>query len=634
MKISYAWLNSFFDEKLPPVGEVVDALTFHAWEAEDIEQVGEDTVFEVKVLPDRTPHALSHRGIAKELGAILGITLSRDPMTAIIADKKAPASLSVSVSSDACTRYQGAVIEGVRVGPSPAWLRERLESLGQRSINNIVDATNYVMFDLGQPLHAFDADKLDTENGAHAIEVRIAREGEEITTLTGETYALTPGDLLIVDGVSDVPIGIAGIKGGKHAEVGAQTTCIIIEAAHFDRVRTRKSSQQLKLRTDASTRFENGIVPEMTEPALAAVVALIMDIAGGTFRGVSETPYTPSSPRPVSITLARLSAALGIDIPNATAAAIMDRFGYPYELSEDTLTVTPPIERTDLVIPEDLIEEVGRMHGYEHIPSVVPHTGKVPELNKRFYYSEVVRNALTQLGFSEIYTSSFRPKDIVRMKNALASDKAYLRSLLHENLKEALEKNVPNRDLLGLSAVALFELGAVFPGEGERFALALGVRHGMEYREKLDKKRLDEACETVAMQLGIELTWRTTDGIAELDLGALLSKLPEPTAYTIHALEEPKTYVPFSVYPAVSRDIALWVPEGRDVDVIAERIDELAGDLLARLTLFDTFTKEGRTSYAFRLVFQSGERTLTDTELIPVMERITRGLAAEGYMIR
>jgi phenylalanyl-tRNA synthetase beta chain len=634
MKVSYSWLNSFFDEKLPKVEDVVDALMFHSWEVEDEEKKGEDIVFDVKVLPDKSAWALSHRGIAKDLGVVLHQSLSRDSLTHAVDDTPHSSSLSVRVEDEKCTRYHAAVIRGISVGPSPSWLKERLESLGQRSINNIVDATNYVMFDMGQPLHAFDADKLGTRDGKNEIVVRAAKDEETITTLTGETYTLTLDDLLIVDSTNDTPIGIAGVKGGKHAEVDSETRNIIIEAANFNSVSTRKSSQRLKLRTDASARFENGIVPELTVYALNDVTKLIVDIAGGTLEGIALTPFTSAMYPSVSVSVQKIEHVLGVAINEETVRDIMERFGYEYTLENGTVTVIPPFERSDLVIPEDLIEEVGRMYGYEHVPSVIPEPLPLPELNKRFYYSEKVREALTSVGFSEVHTSSFREHDTVKMKNAFASDKGYLRSSLRENLIEAMRRNVPNKDLLGIPFVGIFEIGTVFGSESETYALALGVRHGMDYKAKTDDVILDGACVALHEALKVELSWKRSDGVAELDLGALLEVFPNPTQYEERALQKEITFQSFSAYPAISRDVALWVSEGTESNEVEGVLNAEAGDLRIRTTLFDEFKKDGKTSYAFRLVFQSNSRTLTDDEINNVMEQVYKGVSAKGWEVR
>lgn len=629
MKISYNTLNKFFDGKLPSPEIVANELTFHSWEIEEIIPMEGDIMIDVKVLPDKSAWGLSHRGVAKDLSVILNMPLAFDPL-------KEPAELSpkdegitVSIETDTCTRYTAALIRGVNVGPSPEWLVKALKTLGQRSINNIVDITNYVMFGVGQPLHAFDAGKLEDIN----IRVRNAKAGEKITTLTGEIYELTEADALIVDGTSDAPVGIAGIKGGAAAEVTNDTVDILLESANFRAVPVRKTSQRLRLRTDASTRYENGIVPELAAYGLRDAVKFILEVAGGELVGYADTGVPPREILPVRVSIEKINSVLGLVLETSETEDILKRFGYTYTLENGHLTVTPPFERTDLRIPEDLIEEIGRMHGYADVPSITPDPLPATEINKRFYYSEIVRDTLTGLGFSEVYTSSFRNNDTVRIKNALATDKEYLRSSLHENLKEALLKNIAHQDLLGIPFVGIFEIGTVFDEKGERFTVAFGVRHSAEYKEKKDGPILEGAKEALVAVLG---TFETLEkeGIIEFDLGALLLALPEPTSYGAFSKGDDAVYVPFSLYPSMSRDVAFWVPDGSAKEDIEKLLKDEAGDLCARISLFDEFSKDGRTSYAFRLVFQSYEKTLTDNEINAVMDRVYRKIADRGFETR
>lgn len=631
MKISYNALNTFFDGKLPTPEVLGDALTFHAWEIEEIVPMDGDTMIDVKVLPDKSSWALSHRGIAKDVSVILNIPLAYDPLSKSVELSPIYPDIDVRIEAPMCTRYTAALIKDVKVGPSPAWVVEELRTLGQRSINNIVDITNLVMFRVGQPLHAFDAAKL----GGESILVRTARHGEVITTLTGETYTLSEQDALIVDGVTDVPVGIAGIKGGKIAEVDTTTTDILLESANFNAVTVRKTSQRLRLRTDASQRYENGIVSDMTVYSLTEAVRMIAELAGGVLVGYADTGSVSTAHVPVSVSLEKINSVLGLTLTMADVETIMQRFGYVHTIEGSVISVTPPFERTDLIIPEDLIEEVGRIHGYLDVPSITPKPLPLAELNARFYYGEKIRTVLTNAGFSEVYTSSFKKHDEVKLTNALASDKGYLRSNLAGGIGEALQKNNAHKDLLGIPYVGLFEIGSVFRESGETYRLAFGVRHAVEYKEKTDGKILAEVKGALEAALGIPLAiLRDEQGIIELDMNELLARLSQPVAYEKPALSGDVTYASFSLYPAMSRDIALWVEEGTLASDIAQVLNEHAGPLCARTTLFDAFTKDGKTSYAFRLVFQSYEKTLTDEEVNAIMDGIYKEVATRGWIVR
>jgi phenylalanyl-tRNA synthetase beta chain len=635
MLVSYTNLNKFFDGKLPSPEAVSNALTFHSWEIDAVEKVGEDTVFDVKVLPDKSAWALSHRGIAKDLSVVLDIPLADDPLLVPAVLEPVTSKITVSIETDTCTRYSAGLITGVTVGPSPEWLVASLNALGQRSINNVVDITNYVMFGLGQPLHAFDARKLGG-NDSYSIVVRNAKKGESITTLTGELYNLEESDALIVDGGTNTPIGIAGVKGGKHAEVDNGTIDIVLESANFKPLAVRKTSQRLKLRTDASARYENNVTEELTAFGLRSAVTLLEEIACGTLIGYVDTKSTKKPQTPVSVTLSHINSVLGLKLQPEEVISILKRFGYVYTVDGETVMVTPPFERPDLIIAEDVIEEIGRVYGYDHVSAVTIEPIPLREINKNFFYAEKVRDILTSLGFSEVLTSSFREKDEVKIANAFAEDKGYLRSTLHTNIHETLAKNVPNVELLGTNKVRVFEIGTVFRTEGEKRSLALGVSSKGGVNGK-DFNEARAAFNTLLQELGLKTVEKTEyekEGIIEIDFDALLAHLPVPTTYTPHVHTDEVTYKPFSTYPAMSRDIALWVFEGTNATEVEEVLNTHAGDLRVRTTFVDEFSKEGRTSYAFRLVFQSYEKTLTDIEVNAIMETVYSAVREKGWEVR
>jgi len=637
MKISYNWLHTFFTESLPKPTDVAQAMTFHSSEIEEVIPADQDTVIDVKVLPDKSAWLLSHRGVAKELSAILGQPLTADPLAIPSLPAQATDRLSLTLETTGCDHYSAALMTGVKVGPSPAWLAERLVAIGQRPINNVVDAANYVMFEMGQPLHAFDADKLGTVGERYTIGVRQAVDEEKITTLMGEEVTLTAHDMVIVDGTNNQPVAIAGVKGGKVAEVDAGTTTLLIEAAHFDRVAVRKTAQRHNLRTDASQRYENGVPRALAPLGLARVCELLGQLTGGTVVAHHAVGEGREERPTVSVALSQVNRVLGLALTTEAVEAIMVRLSYEHAWEGEVLTVRPPFERDDLVIAEDLIEEIGRLYGLTHIEAVAPEPQVVTgsEINIRHFYAERVRAALTALAFSEVMTSSFRAHDEVKIKNALASDKGYLRSTLRENLTEALAKNAPSRDLLGLSAIQLFELGTVFSSDDEYYHLGLAVRTGAEYKAKVDDPLLAAAKTAVETALGTSITWLVSEqGVAECRLSEVLSLLPVPTMYEASPAPSTNRYQPFSLYPAVSRDIALWVPEGTDVESVAAPLRAAAGTLCVRLTHIDTFTKDSRTSLAFRLVFQATDRTLTGEEVDGSMQALYTLATEQGWEVR
>jgi phenylalanyl-tRNA synthetase beta chain len=400
-------------------------------------------------------------------------------------------------------------------------------------------------------------------------------------------------------------------------------------------VATRLTAQRHKLPTDAAKRYENGLSRSVTPYGLQAGAKLIAEIAGGTVVGATSAGDSTVARVAVSVSVPEINRVLGISVSTETVSAIFHRFGYIVVESGDVFVVTPPHERDDLLVKQDLIEEVGRMYGLSHIVSIPPTPVPVQALNIRHFYAEQIRDVLIGLGFSEIYTSSFRNQDIVKIQNALASDKSYLRSMLHENLREAVQKNSVHRDLLGLNAIKLFEIGTVFTKEGEYFRVGLGVQAGSSYKAKTDDLLLKEAQEALTQSLGVVIEWEgTQDGVTEFTLDTILAQLPAVTAYTPIDKTTDVKYEPFSLYPSVSRDIAMWVSLTVTADTVSSLLKEIAGELCVRITLFDTFIKEERTSLAFRLVFQSKTKTLETSEVDTHMSAVYDAVAKAGFAVR
>ena len=642
MKVLHDWLRDYIGDSIPETIDIEKLFTFHAFEVEGIEKIEDGVVIDVKVLPDRSSDCLCHRGIARELATLTDTPLTKDPLRNEVSLEPKTDRLTVEIeNTENCRRFSGALITGLTIKESPELLRERLVALGQRSINNIVDATNYVMLSLGQPLHAYDADTFPHDDSGWHFGVRMAREGETVTTLSNDTYTLTHRVQLITERTKDVPVGIAGVKGGKYAEIHQNTKNIILEAANFDPAVTRRSSQSLKLQTDASKRFENDLPVGLTAYGLQDCVALILEIAGGACEGYVDVYPNPHSNPLVTVALTHINSLLGLELSKETIESILARLEFAYEAMNDGWNVTAPFERTDILIAEDVIAEVGRVYGYEHVASVVPDTASLSEYNARHYYSERVREVLAKEGFSEVITSSFRKKDTIELQNALASDKGCLRSSLRENIREALDRNMPNLDLLRMRELSIFEIGTVFTkfdgvkGIKEHIELSVGVRLKQGGSTPKDDVHISEIKTTLEATLGTSLEATTIkEGILTMNLTELIAKLPVPTAYTPFRGAVDVTYTPFSQYPFISRDIALWCDEGTTVESIAALMKNEAGELLLHTTLFDEFHKEGKVSYAFRLVFQSFERTLTDEEVSNVMMKVTSTLTNKGFVVR
>ena len=605
MKISREWLQTYFEKPLPEAQAIADALTFHAFEIESVE----GDILDVKVTPNRGHDCLSHRGIAKELSAILNLPLVPHPygITDVSLEPKTDA-LKVTIENpQLCPRFTAAYIKGIKVSPSPDWLRAGLESIGQKSINNVVDATNYVMFNIGQPLHAFDAAKLTEKEGVRALDVRMAKNEEKMLGLDDKEYALAPSMLVIADGntLGRSPTGepgeavsIAGIKGGKPTGIDEATTAVVLEAANWDGVTIRRTSQALRLRTDASDRFQQVISPELTVYGLRSAVELIVKLAGGEVVGFVDEYPQPQEKRTISVSLSMINAVLGTKLAQENVIDVFNRLDLAHVQEGESFTVTPSFERLDLVIPEDLIEEVGRIVGYDKIPAteLMAFPNK-PEVNANFYAAEHTRAELTAKGYSEVFTSVFADKGERVVANKVDGVRPYLRANLTDGLKDAHEKNTRNKDLLGLKDVRIFEIGTVWRGGKE--VMMLGTA---------DK-----------------------DGVKEVPL---VTHEATPRGYEDLLISQTERYQPFSRYPFIVRDIALWTPQGTEPVEVLDVIRAQAGELLVRSELFDRFEKGEKLSLAFRLVFQSFEKTLTDTEANAVMEKVYVAVKEKGWEVR
>ena len=635
MLISYNWLQIYFKKKLPPPEKVAEILTFTVFEVEGVaktrqgrvrptesdlqiqfrEKKENDFILDVKVLPDRACYALSHRGIARELAAALTWELNSQVSRVKISQAKlTPLSVKIKDSVD-CRRYIGRRVENVTIQLLQNEISEKLAVVGQRPINNIVNAGNFVMFDMGQPLHAFDADKV---NGA--IQIRRAQKDEKIITLDEKEIILTPDILIIAD--NEGPLAIAGIKGGQRAGVTEKTKNLILESANFNPTFIRKTAQKLNLQTDASKRFENNLSPVIAEQAIMELSALIMESSpDAKFGEIIDQYPIPESPKKIELSPVFATQKLGMKISEKEIRKILNRLNIVDGL-------IPP-ERRDLQIPEDLVEEIGRLYGYEKIPAEkLPITEKTTTINKTFYWENKIRQILIELGFSEIITSSFKPTGEMEIEKPLASDKAFLRIQLADQLIASLKLNTLNLPLLGLKKVKIFEIGKVFTKSGEETHLALN--DFVEVEIILEKT------------LGEKIIGQTHNNILEINLDLLIEKLSTPKTWDLTKgtnLERQKklTFKSFSLYPFIVRDIAIFVPTDITIEKLWQVIEEGIGqekNLLTNYYLFDQYQKNDRKSLAFRLVFQAPARTLTDDEVNKIMDRISIAISQNDWQVR
>ncbi len=612
MLISYNWLQNYFDEKLPEPEKISEGITFHSFEVENINKIKGDMIFDIKVLPDRAHDCLSHWGIAKEVSIIFGLKIKNRDYK--IFEPKST-ELNIKIEDDKCLRYMGRIIRNIKVDESPNWIKERLNSIGQKSINNVVDVANFIMFDLGQPVHCFDLDKLDKAE----IIVRNAKAGESINLLGNEKIGnsdkkphvlLNQNDLVITDG--ETPLAIAGIKGGVKAEVNNNTNNIIIEVANFNPATTRRTAKRVNILTDAVKRYENEISPELCSIVIPAISDLMYSLTGGEVEDVVDVYPKEIQEKIISVSVNYINKRLGSSFSREEIKSVWDKLNFEYKETKEEFIIKIPTLRVDINYPYDLVEEVIRILGYDKLEEKLPEINFSPKINKPFYKMLLARSELLKDGYSEVMTYVFRNKGEIEIL-ASASDKNFLRTNLTDGLKESLKLNQINLPLLGIKNVKIFEIGTIFKKTGEEIHIAYG-----------DKKDI------------IETTldkFISSKKISLKDINSLIR--------VNHNSKKQEVFKPWSLYPFITRDIAVWVPEGTDPNRLVQIYKELGTDLLVcEPKLFDQFTKPAsgnetvKTSYAYRLVFQSYTKTLTDEEINKIILQIEKEVSSLGFIVR
>ena len=481
MKICLSWLKEFVTADEPPARLAAD-LSMLGLPVDAVDAAGPDTVLELDITANR-PDCLNHLGVARELAVLYREPLR--PPRAELADPGLPAPAIEIQDPDLCARYCGLVITGVKVAPSPAWLQERLQRIGQRPINNIVDITNYVLLELGHPLHAFDLRKL---KGGRIV-VRRARPGESIETLDGRLRELEPEMLVIAD--REDAVAVAGVMGGAHSEVDDATTDILIESAWFLPASIRKTSRRLGLSTEASYRFERGADLQVPPLALRRAARLILELAGGSgVSAVTDAYPAPWQAPEIGLRARQVGRLIGVEIPPAFVADVLGRLGCDVRPADGGWTVRPPSHRPDLAIEADLIEELARFHGYNRLPSTLPLVDGNPVERRLAREKLAARRFLQEAGFQEIVTTSFTGEakdgqflfpaggELLRLDNPLDEAEPFLRRGLLGGLVTALKLNENDYN----AEAQLFELSAVYRRNG---AADRGAAHAVRRRIRL-----------------------------------------------------------------------------------------------------------------------------------------------------
>lgn len=637
MKFSKAWLQEYSKEKLPETKQLEDLVTFNAFEIEEVTTFEGDDIFDIKVLPNRAHDALGHRGMARDMCALAGITFV-DPHVYYhgdASDKVVPPSV-VTKDKEACPRFMSVRMDGVQVTESPKWLKDRLQSIGQKSINSVVDITNYVQFCLNKPMHAYDAENI----AGNTLVARYAKRGEKLTTLDDKELKLDNETLVIAD--ADKPLGLAGIKGGKFSGISDTTTSIILESANFHPTLIRKTAQKYGIRTDASKRFENEISDTLVEEGLRMTISLVQKLnPKAVVSEVVDVWNRAEDEITLTITPREVNGLLGTSYSAQEIEGVFVRLGFGVTLDGEVFKVRVPHERLDVRIKEDLIEEVARVQGLSTIKGVLPHLGRIGLPHKRLYYETKIKNILYEHGFSEIMTYSFGDEGEVEIVKGTAMDKEKLRSTLARGVLSAFQMNMLNAPLLNVQTVKMYEFGNVFTQDDERRHMALVIDDGK--KKSSFTEQVDLILSQIKRELGVaSFEWETVSVkpyVVELDFDALIATLPEPTSYEALTRTDSETaYEPISPYPFIVRDIAVWTPFGTTWQDIHTLALQVTSPLIVRIDCFDTFEKDvdgvRKTSYAFRFVLQSFERTLTDDEANEVANKMYELLKEKGYEVR
>lgn len=679
MKLLYGWLREFV-EVTTPAADLRTRLALSGLAIDSIEESAAGPVLDAEVTANR-PDCLGHYGVAREVAAIYRVPVKPLAIELQESAEKAAGTTRVDIEApDLCGRYTARVMRGVKVQPSPDWLRQRLEAIGQNSINNVVDVTNYVMFELGQPLHAFDLDKL----GERRIVVRRARSGEKIRTLDGAERALAKDTCVIADALRAV--AIAGVMGGAESEIGFGSKNILIESAWFDPISVRRTSKALGLRTEASYRFERGADPEMAETASRRAAQLIAQLAGGEILAGAIDVYPGRQPAG-EIVLARseLIRTMGADVPDGDIEGILRALGFePRREGEGPLAkwrCRRPSWRQDVSRGIDLIEEVARHYGYDKFPPRLPAAKQPAQRLPHAAAEGRVRERLVALGYNEIVEiplvdeqrdALFRPEGLApaKISNPLAEDASLLRSNGVVTMLGAIAWNLNH----GQRNLRLFEIGKRYelhdgqPAETRILTLgATGLARektiyepareftfaemkgdldaiaalagglawqsgGPNWLTSMRSARISVGGEEGSVQLGIagqlsravadKLKLRQDVFVAEIELDRLLESIESAAAN--------RKFSPIPRFPAVERDFSLVLADGVQFSQVAGAIRELDIPDLQRVEAADLFRggqiPPGKYSLMIRVAFQSSEATLTDEQVAGYSSRIVSAL--------
>lgn len=680
MIFSYNWLKEYIPN-LPSPEKLAEILTLKAFEVGKIEKKGNDFLLETDILPNRAPDCWSYLGLSREIASLLG-KKTKEPVTKTKEsgeDAENFPGLEIQNKKN-INAYYLKMIKGVKVKSSPSWLKNRLALHGINSINNIIDIANLTMLEIGQPVHIFDCDKISGKK----IIVREAKESEKFVSLENKAYYLPKRTLVIAD-EKDI-LALAGIKGGKKAEVGNKTKNIVIESASFSSPLILKTSKELNLITDASQRFGAGLSPYFAKLGADLTASLIEKYANGKILKSDFKFENIRLKSRINLSFAAIKNIVGEEIDKNKAEKILKSVYCDVKIGKLNLTVLPPPWREDIRIKEDLIEEIIRIYGYGKItPKRLISEIKTSKLGKDFGFQEILRKAAARTGFSEIYLYSFIGEndldflsgnalaDLIEIKNFFRPEFKFLRPNLSLSMLKALSETAKNSP-----SALFFELSPVFR-ENKKWKdtadlqdnrLALGIfsdksKKGqiffelksrlnaifetlgvskIEYIDRLnighdlinDMNKIYHPFKTSLMRAGNQIIGVIGEPSQEvkkycgLKGEAALSEIELNKLFAELGAE--RKYQPILKYPSLYRDIAFLVPKKTKVIDVQNLIEIAAGKLLVGADLFDVYEDEralgGRKNLAFHLIFQSGEKTLSDKEADEIMKKIVKQLEA------
>lgn len=620
-----------------------------------------DTILEADITPNRAHDCLSHIGLAREVAALLNLAIKEPDIPKLPEPQSEVSGFTITLEDSRLSpRYLGAVLESLEVGPSPLWIQARLLAAGGKPINNLVDITNYVMFEYGNPTHLFDQTTLP----GRSMRVRRAKQGEKLALLDDTQPTLTPADLLIV--ADEEPVALAGIMGGKSSGIATTTTAGLLEVANFNAYCIQETSRRLNVRTESSARFSKDLDPNLVTAAAARAVALIRDHANGKLVGVIDAYPQPVQARTISFTPTHVSRIAGTDIPTEKSLDILQRLRFTVGAASATakqseVVVTVPTDRRDIEGEHDLLEEIIRVIGLENITSAPP---QIPDTKHQMpdtiYFREIIRDALVELGLTETYNYSFEPaayvetagvaeKSHLTLANPPAPELSNLRVSLLPGLLAHLDKN---RAAFHREPQGLFEIGHTYrPGVGDRVPGVVEETHlaGVVVGSS---PAVDQIAAAIASALSLDEVVLsniiTSTQIAALkytlpvsgfeinldELVARVEKTPPPARTLDDIKSQPMTsvtFTPLPKYPSVFRDISFLVDPGVSVEQAQDVIERAGGDLLVDSDLFDEFqvVDADRKSLAFHLEYRSSERTLTEKDVNLVHGKVIQALELE-----